>query len=117
TMADMNINASAGQAPAMAPPFWDTVQYDKKAGCYRCQLDKQWFFLTKDTLREALQITPINNNQAFVTPPSSDALINFVNELGYPKEEEGHSDYDPKHPVHQANYPSPSEEAQVLPKT
>nr|GEU77640.1 putative ribonuclease H-like domain-containing protein [Tanacetum cinerariifolium] len=38
-----------------------------------------------DTLREALQITPINNNQAFVPPPSSDALINFVNELGYPK--------------------------------
>nr|GEW99731.1 hypothetical protein [Tanacetum cinerariifolium] len=65
--------------------FWDTVQYDKKAGCYRCQLDKQWFVLTKHTLREALQITPINNNQAFISPPSSDALINFVNELGYPK--------------------------------
>nr|GEU48661.1 putative reverse transcriptase domain-containing protein [Tanacetum cinerariifolium] len=65
--------------------FWDTVQYDKKAGSYRCQLDEQWFKLTKDTLREALQITPINNNQPFVDPPSSDALINFVNELGYPK--------------------------------
>nr|GEZ93348.1 hypothetical protein [Tanacetum cinerariifolium] len=37
------------------------------------------------TLREALQITPINNNQPFVDPPSSNALINFVNELGYPK--------------------------------
>nr|GEV15410.1 copia protein [Tanacetum cinerariifolium] len=121
TMADININAPAGQAPAMAPPvrtddqilprirwvligkgncyldleksqsnpiykiaFWDTVQYDKTTGCYRCQLDEQWFVLTKDTLREALQITPVNNNQAFVTPPSSDALINFVNELGYP---------------------------------
>nr|GEV41864.1 histone deacetylase 14 [Tanacetum cinerariifolium] len=120
-MADMNINAPASQAPAMAPPirtddqilarirwvpirksncyldlaftasstipsiyiqqFWDTIQYDKKAGCYRCQLDEQWFVLTKYTLREALQITPINNNQAFVPPPSSDALINFVNEL------------------------------------
>nr|GEX06085.1 hypothetical protein [Tanacetum cinerariifolium] len=119
-MADMNINAPASQAPAMAPPvrtddqilpcirwvpigksncyldleksqsnpiykiavdllkhtnffkaftasstipsiyiqqFWDMVQYDKKAGCYRCQLDEQWFVLTKDTLREALQIT------------------------------------------------------------
>nr|GEW76147.1 retrovirus-related Pol polyprotein from transposon TNT 1-94 [Tanacetum cinerariifolium] len=148
TMADMNINAPAGQAAAMAPPvrtgdqilprirwvpigkskcyldleksqsnpiykiavdllkytnffraftasftipsiyiqqFWDTVQYDKKAGCYMCQLDEQWFILTKDTLREALQITPINNNQAFIAPPSSDMLINFVNELGYPK--------------------------------
>nr|GEY01353.1 monodehydroascorbate reductase [Tanacetum cinerariifolium] len=85
TMADMNINALAGQVPAMAPPFWDTVLYDKTAGCYRCQLDEQWFVLTKDTLREALQITPGNNNQAFVAPPSSDTLINFVNKLGYPK--------------------------------
>nr|GFB39445.1 hypothetical protein [Tanacetum cinerariifolium] len=65
--------------------FWDTVQYDKKARNYRCSLDEQWFVLTKDTLREALQITPINNNQPFIAPPSSDALINFVNELGYPK--------------------------------
>nr|GEV52986.1 integrase, catalytic region, zinc finger, CCHC-type, peptidase aspartic, catalytic [Tanacetum cinerariifolium] len=70
TMADMNINAPAGQAPAM--------------------LDEQWFVLTKDTLREALQITPINNNQAFVTPPSSDVLINFINELGYPKTHKFH---------------------------
>nr|GEX56404.1 histone deacetylase 14 [Tanacetum cinerariifolium] len=121
-MADVNVNAPAGQAPAMALPgrtddqilprirwvpigksncyldldksqsnpinkiaFWDTVQYDKSARCYRCQLDEQWFDLTKDTLREALQITPVNNNQAFISPPSSDALINFVNGLGYPK--------------------------------
>nr|GEV71327.1 hypothetical protein [Tanacetum cinerariifolium] len=34
--------------------FWDTFQYDKKAGCHRCQLDEQWFVLTKDTLRKAL---------------------------------------------------------------
>nr|GEX86640.1 hypothetical protein [Tanacetum cinerariifolium] len=65
--------------------FWDTVRYDKTAGCYKCQLDKQWFDLTKDTLRDALQITLVNNNQAFTSPSSSDALINFVNELGYPK--------------------------------
>nr|GEZ34217.1 monodehydroascorbate reductase [Tanacetum cinerariifolium] len=65
--------------------FWDTVRYDKSAGCYRCQLDEQWFDLPKDTLRDALQITPVNNNQAFTSPPSSDALINFVNKLGYPK--------------------------------
>nr|GFA84134.1 monodehydroascorbate reductase [Tanacetum cinerariifolium] len=40
--------------------FWDTIQYDKT-------------------------ITPVNNNKAFSSPPSSDALINFVNDLGYPK--------------------------------
>nr|GEW10338.1 hypothetical protein [Tanacetum cinerariifolium] len=112
TMADININAPAGQAPAMAPPVrtddqilprirWVPIG---KSNCYldleksqsnpiykiavdllKCQLDEQWFVLTKDTLREALQITPVNNNQAFVAPSSSDALINFVNELGYPK--------------------------------
>nr|GEW57670.1 copia protein [Tanacetum cinerariifolium] len=65
--------------------FWDTAQYDKKAGSYRCQLDEQWVVLTKDTLREAFQITSANNNQAFVAPSSSDVLINFVNKLGYPK--------------------------------
>nr|GEV29864.1 retrovirus-related Pol polyprotein from transposon TNT 1-94 [Tanacetum cinerariifolium] len=65
--------------------FWDIVRYDKSAGCYRCKLNEQWFDLTKDTLRDALQITPVINNQTFTSPPSSDALINFVNELRYPK--------------------------------
>nr|GFB59437.1 hypothetical protein [Tanacetum cinerariifolium] len=64
--------------------FWDTILYDKKARCYKCQLDEQWFDLTKETLREALQITPVNNNQAFAAPQSIDGLIDFVNQLGYP---------------------------------
>nr|GEX23683.1 hypothetical protein [Tanacetum cinerariifolium] len=65
--------------------FWDAIQYDKKAGNYRCQLDEQWFVLIKDTLREALQITPINNTQAFVAPPSAEVLVDLVNQLGYPR--------------------------------
>nr|GEU66115.1 hypothetical protein [Tanacetum cinerariifolium] len=65
--------------------FGDIVRYDKTAGCYKCQLDEQWFDLTKDTLIDALQITPVNNNKAFSSTTSSDALINFVNDLGYPK--------------------------------
>ncbi|GJW70923.1 hypothetical protein Tco_0127840 [Tanacetum coccineum] len=65
--------------------FWDTVRYDKNTGSYRCQLDEQWFDLTKYTLRDALQITPVDNNNSFSSPPTPDALINFVNELGYPK--------------------------------
>nr|GEV11803.1 retrovirus-related Pol polyprotein from transposon TNT 1-94 [Tanacetum cinerariifolium] len=79
-MAD--VNAPSGQAPVMAPPVSTDDQILPRI---RCQLDEQWFVLSKDTLREALQITPVNNNQAFIAPPSSDALINFVNELGYPK--------------------------------
>ncbi|GJT63395.1 hypothetical protein Tco_1006928 [Tanacetum coccineum] len=65
--------------------FWDTVRYNKTIRSYSCQLDKQWLDLTKDTLREALQITPVDNNNSFSSPPTPDALINFVNELGYPK--------------------------------
>nr|GEW71635.1 hypothetical protein [Tanacetum cinerariifolium] len=64
--------------------FCDTIQYDKKAGSYRCQLDEQWLVLTNYTLREALQITPIKNNQAFLAPPSADVLVDFINQLGYP---------------------------------
>nr|GEY54995.1 integrase, catalytic region, zinc finger, CCHC-type, peptidase aspartic, catalytic [Tanacetum cinerariifolium] len=50
-----------------------------------CQLDEQWFVLTKDTLREALQITPTNNTQALVAPPSAKVLVDLVNQLGYPR--------------------------------
>nr|GEU71988.1 hypothetical protein [Tanacetum cinerariifolium] len=106
------VNDPSDQTPTMAPPvrtddqilphiraftassdlpsiyiqqFWDTILYDKKAGCYKCQLDEQWFDLTKETLMEALQITPVNRNQSFATPPSINGLVDFVNQLGYPK--------------------------------
>ncbi|GKC36914.1 retrovirus-related pol polyprotein from transposon TNT 1-94 [Tanacetum coccineum] len=70
TLADMNIpvnDVPAEQAPAIAPPiktddqilpFWDTI--------------------------DALQITPTNDNDPFVAPPSSDTIIKYVNPLGYP---------------------------------
>ncbi|GJZ97057.1 hypothetical protein Tco_0669391, partial [Tanacetum coccineum] len=45
--------------------FCDTIFYDRTDGGYKCQMDEQWFNLTKDTLRDALQITPVNNNQTF----------------------------------------------------
>nr|GEX16433.1 hypothetical protein [Tanacetum cinerariifolium] len=103
TMAD--VNAPSGQAPAMAPPVRTDDQILPRIrwvpiGKSNCYLDLEKlqsnpiYKITVDllkhtnffnTLREALQITPVNNNQAFVAPPSSDALIKFVNELGYPK--------------------------------
>nr|GEX80637.1 integrase, catalytic region, zinc finger, CCHC-type, peptidase aspartic, catalytic [Tanacetum cinerariifolium] len=61
-----------------AKVFWDTIQYDKKAGIYRCQLDEQWFVLTKDTLREALQITPLNYTYAFVAPLSAKPVLGYL---------------------------------------
>nr|GEX26272.1 histone deacetylase 14 [Tanacetum cinerariifolium] len=82
-MADVNINAPAEQAPTMAPP---TRTNDQILPHIRwCQLDEQWFDLTKDTLKDALQITPVDNNNAFSSPLTPDALINFVNDLGYLK--------------------------------
>ncbi|GJT15229.1 retrovirus-related pol polyprotein from transposon TNT 1-94 [Tanacetum coccineum] len=64
--------------------FWDTMRYDSTTGIYSCQLDEQWFNLHKDILKDVLQITPINDNNPFVAPPSSDAVIEYVNTLGYP---------------------------------
>ncbi|GJS87210.1 retrovirus-related pol polyprotein from transposon TNT 1-94 [Tanacetum coccineum] len=69
--------------------FWDTICFDSKTGSYKCQLDEQWFDLTQDTLRDALQITLVDNNRAFSPPPTPDTLIEFVNELGYPREDVG----------------------------
>nr|GEV07970.1 hypothetical protein [Tanacetum cinerariifolium] len=82
-MADVNVNAPADQAPTMAPP---TRTDDQILPHIRwCQLDEQWVDLTKDSLRDALQITPVNNNNAFSSPPTPDAPINFFNNIGYLK--------------------------------
>ncbi|GJW93904.1 hypothetical protein Tco_0173576 [Tanacetum coccineum] len=49
--------------------FLDTIRFDNKARSFMCQLDEQWFNLNQDTLRDALQITPVDNQT-----------------VGYPKE-------------------------------
>nr|GEU96474.1 retrovirus-related Pol polyprotein from transposon TNT 1-94 [Tanacetum cinerariifolium] len=112
TMADMNIpatDAPAEQAYAIAPPtrtddqifsssnwvpigksnyvldeFWDTMCFNSSTRLYSCQLDEHWFNLHKDILRDALDITPTNDNNPFVAPPLSDTVIEYVNTLGYP---------------------------------
>ncbi|GKE43541.1 hypothetical protein Tco_1470825, partial [Tanacetum coccineum] len=55
------------------------------AGTYRIQLDENWFTLDANLLREALEITPIDQAYPFVSPASGDAIMDFVNELGYPE--------------------------------
>ncbi|GJR56383.1 retrovirus-related pol polyprotein from transposon TNT 1-94 [Tanacetum coccineum] len=64
--------------------FWDTMCFNSSTGLYSCQLDEQWFNLHKDILRDALDITPANDNNPFEAPPSSDTVIEYVNTLGYP---------------------------------
>nr|GEV30351.1 hypothetical protein [Tanacetum cinerariifolium] len=102
TMAGVNVNFPAEQAPTMAPPTRTNVQILPRSrwvpvGKSNCYLDvekskksnlqdhEQWFDLTKDTLRDALQITLVNNNNPFSSLPTPDALINFVNNMGYLK--------------------------------
>ncbi|GJY58096.1 hypothetical protein Tco_0457988 [Tanacetum coccineum] len=95
-MADENV-------PALAPirsddqilPFaaWvpieksnhNTLTYVDKAGTYRFQLDEDWFTLDANLLREALKITPIDQAHPFMSPPLGDAIMDFVNEMGYPE--------------------------------
>ncbi|GKB86647.1 hypothetical protein Tco_0958919, partial [Tanacetum coccineum] len=137
TMDDVNVNAPAEQAPAMAPPtqksqsnpiykiavdilkhtnffraftasstissiyiqqFWDTALYVENIGSYSCQIDEQWFDLNKDTL----QITPVDSNKPFSSPPTPDALINFVNDLNSLAVEESLKDV---HATHQGPLP------------
>ncbi|GJS92208.1 retrovirus-related pol polyprotein from transposon TNT 1-94 [Tanacetum coccineum] len=84
TLADLNIpanDAPVEQAPVVAPP---TKTNDKIFPLSNCQLDEQWFNLHKDILRDALDITPANDNNPFVALPSSDTVIEYVNTLGYP---------------------------------
>ncbi|GJZ14222.1 hypothetical protein Tco_0549452 [Tanacetum coccineum] len=60
--------------------------YEAKTMAYRFQLDEDWFTLDANLLREALEITPINQAHQFESPPSGNAIMDFVNELGYPEE-------------------------------
>nr|GEU59447.1 hypothetical protein [Tanacetum cinerariifolium] len=45
--------------------------FDSSTGLYSCQLDEQWFNLHKDILRDALDITPTNDNNPFGAPSST----------------------------------------------
>ncbi|GJZ06929.1 retrovirus-related pol polyprotein from transposon TNT 1-94 [Tanacetum coccineum] len=79
--------------------FWDTMCFNTSTGLYSCQLDEQWFNLHKDILRDALDISPANDNNPFVAPPSSDTVIDILSmmkHVPYTKT----AGYDrPRHPV------------------
>ncbi|GJS64153.1 hypothetical protein Tco_0678717 [Tanacetum coccineum] len=54
-----------------------------KAFTALASLDETRFTLDANLLREALEITPIDQAHQFVSPPSGDAIMEFVNKLGY----------------------------------
>ncbi|GJW42111.1 hypothetical protein Tco_0070910 [Tanacetum coccineum] len=55
--------------------------YEAKTGVYLFQLDKDWFILNASLLREALDITPIDQAHQFESPPLGDATMDFLNAL------------------------------------
>ncbi|GKA32785.1 retrovirus-related pol polyprotein from transposon TNT 1-94 [Tanacetum coccineum] len=63
--------------------FWNTLTYEAKTGVYSFELDEARFVLDTNLLREALEITPIDQAHQFVSPPSGEAIMDFVNKLGY----------------------------------
>ncbi|GJR41877.1 retrovirus-related pol polyprotein from transposon TNT 1-94 [Tanacetum coccineum] len=65
--------------------FWNTLTYVEKVRTYRFQLDEDWFTLDANLLREALEITPIDQAYPFVSPHSGDTIMDFVNKMGYPE--------------------------------
>ncbi|GJR45092.1 hypothetical protein Tco_1313195 [Tanacetum coccineum] len=79
--------------------FWNTLTYVEKTETYRFQLDEDWFTLDANLLREALEITPIDQTHPFVTPLLGDAIMDFVKELGYPHVSKTSRHDRPRYPV------------------
>ncbi|GKC77776.1 hypothetical protein Tco_1128550 [Tanacetum coccineum] len=75
-------NASASFPTIYIQQFCNTLTYVEKAGTYRFQLDENWFTLDANLLREALEITPIDQAHPFVSPPSGDAIMDFLTKKG-----------------------------------
>ncbi|GJT78988.1 hypothetical protein Tco_1045713, partial [Tanacetum coccineum] len=71
--------------PIFQISFWNSMKYDEKTGVYSCQVDEQWFNLSADLLRKALNITHVIPAHPFELPPTGDTRIDFVNQLGYPE--------------------------------
>ncbi|GJX83933.1 hypothetical protein Tco_0333414, partial [Tanacetum coccineum] len=66
--------------------FWNTLTQEAKSRVYSFQLDEQWFTLNADLLRKALEITLVDPAHPFVSPPTGEHVMDFVNELGYLEE-------------------------------
>ncbi|GJR71437.1 hypothetical protein Tco_0083802 [Tanacetum coccineum] len=84
--------ASASILAIYIQQFWNTLTYEAKSGVYSFELDETRFVLDANLLREALETTPIDQAHQFVSPLSGEAIMDFVNELGYTKDR-------PRYPV------------------
>ncbi|GJS18862.1 hypothetical protein Tco_0413334 [Tanacetum coccineum] len=78
-------SASASVPAIYIQQFWNSMKYDEKTGELLLVNDEQWFNLSDDLLRKALDITPVDPAHPFELPPTGDTVIDFVNQLGYPE--------------------------------
>ncbi|GKC28619.1 hypothetical protein Tco_1035913 [Tanacetum coccineum] len=77
--------ASASVPAIYIQQFWNTLTYEAKIRTYSFELDETRFVLDANLLREALEITLIDQTHQFVSPLSGEAIMDFVNQLGYTK--------------------------------
>ncbi|GJS04652.1 hypothetical protein Tco_0321160 [Tanacetum coccineum] len=64
-------SASANVSSIYIQQFWNTLTQEAKTSEYRFQLDKEWFTLNSDHLRDSLEITPVDPANPFVSPPAA----------------------------------------------
>nr|GEU62417.1 putative ribonuclease H-like domain-containing protein [Tanacetum cinerariifolium] len=67
----MAFTASASILAIYIQQFWNTITYEAKTGAYSFYLDETRFILDVNLLREALEITHINQAHQFVSPQSA----------------------------------------------
>ncbi|GJW86905.1 hypothetical protein Tco_0162245 [Tanacetum coccineum] len=82
---NLAFSASASVPAIYIQQFWNTMKHDEKTGVYCCQVHEQWFNLSADLLRKALDITLVDPAHPYELPPTGDTVIDFVNQLGYPE--------------------------------
>ncbi|GJR29971.1 retrovirus-related pol polyprotein from transposon TNT 1-94 [Tanacetum coccineum] len=68
------------------PIFQISMDILQNTNFFRAFTTSASFILNANILREALETTPINEAYQFESPPSGDAIMDFVNALGYPEE-------------------------------
>ncbi|GKC50281.1 hypothetical protein Tco_1073026, partial [Tanacetum coccineum] len=78
-------SASANVSSIYIQQFWNTLTQEAKTSEFRFQLDKEWFTLNSDHLRDALEITSVDPANPFMSSPTGEIVMDFVNELGYPE--------------------------------
>nr|GEU85383.1 integrase, catalytic region, zinc finger, CCHC-type, peptidase aspartic, catalytic [Tanacetum cinerariifolium] len=87
-MADKNVPAqSPTRSDDQILPFAAWVPLEKATLAFTTSTSILAIYIQQfwNTLTEALEITPIDQAYQFVSPSSSDAIIDFVNQLGYTK--------------------------------